>query len=224
MPLLDRSFDVAATLRAATKTLGVNDSTLRDGEQAPGVSFTLDEKVAIAQALEQRQARSRRVSRRAWATHRDRLRHVGEQRDRDGVPDRHAGGAGETGRRGSISRSPTATGSPKRCSRPPTVKPARHSVSTEKASAASTSSSWPYTMAAVRDRAVVGQPREDGADRATCFAAIIVASRATPADDPSSRVVASSRGKRVTLSNMSGAPVIALGSVQFQCQTDVACD
>ena len=52
MPFLDRPLTIEATLRAATRTLGINDSTLRDGEQAPGVSFTLQEKVAIARALE----------------------------------------------------------------------------------------------------------------------------------------------------------------------------
>ena len=56
MPFLNRTEsaqDDVAVIAAATRTLGINDSTLRDGEQAPGVSFTLAEKIAIAGALDQ---------------------------------------------------------------------------------------------------------------------------------------------------------------------------
>jgi homocitrate synthase NifV len=39
--------------RTRSRAIVVNDSTLRDGEQAPGVAFGVDEKVSIALALEQ---------------------------------------------------------------------------------------------------------------------------------------------------------------------------
>ena len=37
--------------RAPARTIALNDTTLRDGEQTPGVAFTLAEKIAIAEAL-----------------------------------------------------------------------------------------------------------------------------------------------------------------------------
>ena len=45
------SFQLADNFMSATKEVTIFDTTLRDGEQSPGASMNLQEKLEIAQAL-----------------------------------------------------------------------------------------------------------------------------------------------------------------------------